>query len=80
MPGKVFLCLFHLLRDIKEELKVSPEDDALVQLDEGIKEIIQKGQETKKIKDDHQREEAKGKLENTLQKLTQLDSQNKKTK
>jgi transposase len=72
-------CLFHLLRDIKQELKVSPEDDALVQLDEGIKEIIQKGQETKKIKEDQQREEAKGNLENTLQNLTQLDSQNQKT-
>jgi len=72
-------CLFHLQRDIKDELKVSPEDDALVQLEQGIKEIIQKGQETKKIKEDHQREEAKGKLENTLQNLTQLDSQNQKT-
>lgn len=72
-------CLFHLQGDIKEELKVSPEDEALVQLDEGVKEIIQKGQEAKKIKDAHKREEAKGKLENTLQNLTQLDSQNQKT-
>ena len=78
--AKTQRCLFHFLRDIKEELKVSPEDNALVQLDEGIKEIIQKGEEIKKIKDARQKDEAKGKLENRLKNLAGLDSKNQKTK
>lgn len=49
-------------------------------LDEGIKEIIQKGEEIKKIKDARQKDEAKGKLENRLKNLAGLDSKNQKTK
>jgi transposase len=78
--AKTQRCLFHLLRDIKEELKVSPEDNALVQLDEGIKEIIQTGEKIKKIKDARQKDEAKEKLENRLKNLAGLDSKNQKTK
>lgn len=72
-------CLFHLMGDIKDELEVSPEDKVLAQLEEGIKEIIQKGEEAKKIKDACQRDEVKKELKDVLQNITQLDSQNQKT-
>ncbi|UCH93786.1 MAG: IS66 family transposase [Candidatus Aminicenantes bacterium] len=72
-------CLFHLMGDIRDELEVSPEDKVLVQLEAGIKEIIQKGQEAKKIEDACQRAEAKRELKDRLKNLNQLDSQNQKT-
>lgn len=73
-------CLFHLQGDIKDELEISPEDRALTQLEEGIKRIIEQGEEIKQLPESLGKESRRKEIEQDLQKLTQLESTNKKTK
>ncbi len=40
-------CLVHFLRKLKEELEVTPEEEALLRLKKGMKSIIQRGEEKK---------------------------------
>ena len=47
--SKIQRCLVHLQGDINDEIKISPDDNALKQLKEGIKEIIRKGQKVKEL-------------------------------
>jgi len=47
--SKIQRCLVHLQGDINDEIKISPDDKALKQLKEGIKEIIRKGQKIKEL-------------------------------
>ena len=43
-------CLIHLQRDIKNELEIVPKEKSLIQLKDGIKEIIEEGNKIKKYK------------------------------
>ena len=76
-------CLIHLLRDINEELLVSPQDNDLIQLKEGIKTIIDKAKEIKQLHlsqlSPEEIEKTKKDLDDILQGLTWLDSPNQKT-
>jgi len=47
--SKIQRCLVHLQGDINDEIKISPDDKALKQLKEGIKEIIRKGLKIKEL-------------------------------
>ena len=73
-------CLVHFLRSIKEELEVSPQEKALLQLKIGIKDIIEKGNEIKKLPDSPQKSKQKDNLEKDLVELTKLESDNKKVR
>jgi hypothetical protein len=73
-------CLIHFLRSIKEELEVSPQEQALLELKTGIKDIIEKGNEIKNLPASPEKSEQKEKLENDLFDLTKLESSNKKVK
>jgi Rieske Fe-S protein len=72
-------CLVHLLKDIKEELEIVPKDKSLVQLKEGIKEIIEEGSKIKKLPPSSEKDLERKVIEKKLQQLTQLESENKKT-
>lgn len=77
-------CLIHLQRDIKDELAVSPQDNALIQLKEGIKVIVDKAKQIKQLHlsklSPRKKEKTKKKMDDILLGLTGLDSSNQKTK
>ena len=73
-------CLVHFLRTIKEELEVSPNDKALLQLKIGLKNIIKEGNRIKLLPVSSEKQEQKKQLENELAELTKLESENKKVK
>lgn len=71
-------CLIHLQRDIHDELEVSPQDRALIQLKKGIGDIIN---EAKRINRLHlsqlspeEKERTRKEMEDILLQLTRLDS------
>ncbi|MGD2024095.1 MAG: transposase [Desulfobacterales bacterium] len=76
---KVQRCLIHFLRAISDELEIRPEDKSLTDLKDGLKNIIEKGSQLKKIDDDQQRNVGRQQLEDKLQTLAKLKSENKKT-
>ena len=71
-------CLVHFLRSIKQEIEITPQDKALLQLKSGIKAIIEKGNEIKELRDISLKTLEKKKLEKELSELTTLESPNKK--
>lgn len=73
-------CLVHFQRAINEELEITPHDKALQRLKHGIKNLIEKGKELKKLPDSPEKNTQVKELENTLQTLSQLKSSNSKTK
>jgi transposase len=73
-------CLVHLQGDIKDELEIVPDDNSLIQLKSGFKEIIEKGTEVKSLPTSEQKNIKRKQLDDILQRLTQLTSDNKKTK
>ncbi len=76
---KVQRCLVHFLRAISDELEVRPEDKSLTDLKDGLKSIIEKGTQLKKIDDAQQRNAGRQQLEDQLKTLAKLKSKNKKT-
>ncbi len=72
-------CLVHLLRDIHDELKISPDDNALCQLKDGIKSIIEEGLKIKALPPSIQRTKKRTQVDDTLEELTLLESTNHKT-
>lgn len=72
-------CLVHLIRDIKEELEVNPDDAILDQLDKELHEIIEKGLEIKALHDSPVKTLELNDLEKRLICLTKLTSENKRT-
>lgn len=72
-------CLVHFLRDIHNELEISPDDDALWQLKDGIKSIIKTGLEIKALPPSTQRTEKRIDIDDKLEELTLLESSNDKT-
>jgi hypothetical protein len=78
--AKIQRCLIHFLGDIRDELEISPDDEALNKLKAGIEKIIDEGTEIKQLPDGSEKKERRKEVESSLQKLTKLDSQNKKTK
>jgi hypothetical protein len=94
--SKIQRCLVHLQGDINDEIKISPDDKALKQLKEGIKEIIRKGLKIKELsmltdsdsdskskasKNSKEKGKRKGlkEVQEILNRLTQLESENQKT-
>lgn len=73
-------CLVHLQRDIHDELQISPDDNALCQLKDGIKSIIKEGLEIKALPPSIQRTNKRKQVDDTLKELTLLESDNHKTK
>jgi hypothetical protein len=72
-------CLIHFLRAIKDELEITAEDKSLYHLKDGIKTIIEKGNQLKALGDAQQKNAGRKQLENTLKTLAKLKSENKKT-
>lgn len=72
-------CLVHFLRAIKDELEITPEDKSLCQLKDGIKSIIEKGTQFKELADVQQQTAGRQQLQQTLETLAKLKSENKKT-
>ncbi len=70
-------CLVHFLRKLKEELEVAPEEKSLLKLKNGMKSIIQKGEEVKTITDTQKKKLEIKKLERKLQTLMKIKSTNK---
>jgi len=73
-------CLVHYLRDIKAELEISPHDPALNIIKQSIQEIIESGQTLQKITNEQQKQEGKRDLEQILDAITQLTSDDKKVR
>ena len=76
---KVQRCLIHFLRAIRDELEIRPEDKSLTDLKDGLKSIIEKGTQRKKTDDAQPRKAGRQQLEDKLQTLAKLESENKKT-
>ncbi len=72
-------CLIHFLRAISDELEITPEDKSLSQLKDGLKSIIKKGTQIKELDDAQQRNAGRQQLEDKLETLAKLESENKKT-
>ncbi len=70
-------CLVHLLRKLKEELEVAPEEKSLLKLKKGVKDIIQRGEEIKTLPETSKRKLEIRKLERKLQALMKIKSTNK---
>ena len=70
-------CLVHFLRKLKEELEVTPEEEALLKLKKGMKTIIQIGEEIKTLPETPEKKEEIKKLERKLQTLMKIKSTNK---
>ena len=70
-------CLVHFLRKLKEELEVTPEEEALLKLKKGIKSIIQRGEEIKALPEIPEKKLEIKKLERKLQTLMKIKSTNK---
>jgi transposase len=70
-------CLIHFLRKLKEELEVTPEEEALLKLKKGMKSIIQRGDEIKTLPDKTRKKLEIRKLERKLQTLMKIKSTNK---
>jgi hypothetical protein len=70
-------CLVHFLRKLKEELEVTPEEEALLKLKKGIKSIIQRGEEIKILPETSEKKLEARKLERKLQTLMKIKSTNK---
>ena len=73
-------CLVHFVRDIKEELEVRPDDNVLIKLKEEMYYIIERGKELQMLKNSKEKSIEIKKLENKLDGLMKLESENKKTK
>lgn len=76
---KLQRCLVHFLRAICDELEISPQDKSLSQLKDGIQSIIEKGNQLKELADLRQQKAGRQQLEQTIQTLAKLKSENKKT-
>lgn len=72
-------CLVHYLRDIKNELKVSPEDKALWQLRKQLKQLITLGKKVQRLKRKGAIKKGKQTLDQLIKKITRLKSDNDKT-
>jgi hypothetical protein len=72
-------CLVHFLRAISDELEITPEDQSLCRLKDGIKSIIEKGNQLKALGDAQQQDAGRKQLQHTLETLAKLKSENKKT-
>jgi transposase len=72
-------CLIHFLRAIKDELEITPEDQSLSLLKDGIKSIIEKGTQLKALGHARLQNAGRQQLEDKLEKLAKLRSDNKKT-
>jgi hypothetical protein len=72
-------CLVHFLRAISDELEITPEDQSLCRLKDGIKSIIEKGNQLKALGDAQQQHAGRKQLQHTLETLAKLKSENKKT-
>jgi hypothetical protein len=72
-------CLIHFLRAISDELEITPEDKSLNRLKDGIKGIIEKGNQLKQLGDAQQQNAGRKKLDQKLKTLAKLESENKKT-
>ena len=70
-------CLIHFLRKLKEELEVTPEDEALLKLKKGMKSIIQRGEEIKILPETPEKKLEIKDLERKLQTLMKTKSTNK---
>ncbi len=70
-------CLVHFLRKLKEELEVTPGEEALLKLKKGMKDIIQRGEEIKALPETPEKKEGIKKLERKLQTLMKINSTNK---
>lgn len=70
-------CLVHFLRKLKEELEVTPEEEALLKLKKGMKNIIQIGEEIKTLPETPEKKEEIKTLERKLQTLMEIKSTNK---
>ncbi|UCD79314.1 MAG: transposase [Desulfobacterales bacterium] len=53
---RVQRCLIHFLRAISDEVEITPKDKSLTQLKEGIKNIIEKGTQLKKLANTRQKD------------------------
>jgi len=73
-------CLVHYLRDIKAELEISPRDPALNSIKQSIQKIIETGQALQKVTNERQREKGKRHLEQILDAITELTSDDKKVR
>ena len=76
---KVQRCLIHFLRAISDELEITPDDKSLSQLKAGLKSIIEKGTQLQDLDDAQQRIHGRQQLEDKLESLAKLESENKKT-
>ena len=72
-------CLIHFLRAICDELEITPEDQNLSQLKDGIKSIIEKGTQLKALGNARLQNAGRQQLEHKLDMLAKLKSANKKT-
>lgn len=72
-------CLVHYLRDIKNEIKVTPDDKILRQLRQYLKKIITQGKKVQQLKRKPAKEKGKQALIDIIKKITQLKSDNDKT-
>jgi transposase len=78
--AKLQRCLVHLQGDINDELEIVPDDNSLIQLKSGIKEIIEEGVEVKSLPESDRKNVKRKEIDDTLKQLTLLTSDNKKTK
>ncbi len=72
-------CLIHFLRTTKEELEVIPNDKNLLKLKEGMQYIIEKGMKIKSLPDSLDKKSQIRKIEQRLQTMAKIKSDNKKT-
>jgi hypothetical protein len=72
-------CLVHFLRTTKEELEIIPNDKNLLKLKEGMQYIIEKGMKIKSLPDSSDKKSQIRKIEQRLQTLAKIKSDNKKT-
>ncbi len=72
-------CLVHFMRDINEELEIKPKDEPLRKLKNTMKKIIEKGNIIKTIKETEEKAIQFAKLENKLNNLTRIKTENKRT-
>jgi len=72
-------CLVHYLRDIVAELKVTPNDPELKAIKKHIKSIIKEGKLLQNIAEEELRKEGKQKLEEKLDDITKMTSDEHRT-
>jgi transposase len=73
-------CLVHLQGDINDEIEIVPDDKSLIRLKSGMKEIIEEGEKVKRLPESDRKNIKRKQIDDTLEGLTQLTSDNKKTK